>query len=270
MIPADLLVHVPGCGDGRPPRAVQVLPGGFGRNEVLRVDTADGRFVWRRRLDVLDRPGALALTELTAHRLAAEAHLAPAIIAAAPDGRWILMDYIDAPPWREDELYSPGGIQRLGRQLALLHALVIPDALPTADALGMARGYLARIEARDPAAAAAREPLLARLQSLSIELEAAGQRRVLVHGDLMVSNLLGPQPRMVDWEYAQAADPTWDCACLLSYYPFLKPRLPLLLASAGLDVAADGPRFALQQERFVLLNRLWGEAYPPPGRAPAG
>jgi aminoglycoside phosphotransferase (APT) family kinase protein len=270
MIPAELFVHIPGCSDGHPPRAVQVLPGGFGRNEVLRIDTAEGRFVWRRRLDALDRPGALALTELTAHRLAAKAQLAPAIVAAASDGRWILMDYVDAPPWRDEELYSPGGIQRLGGQLARLHALAIPDALPTADAVGMARGYLARIAARDPAAVAVWEPMLERLQSLSTELEAAGQRRVLVHGDLMASNLLGPQPLMVDWEYAQVADPTWDCACLLSYYPFLQSRLALLLASAGLDIAAYGPRLALQQERFVLLNRLWSEAYPPPGRAPAG
>jgi thiamine kinase-like enzyme len=179
------------------------------------------------------------------------------------------MDYIDAPPWRDEELYSPGGIQRLGGQLARLHALAVPDTVPTADALGMARGYLARLAARDAAAAATREPMLERLQVLSTELEVLGQRRVLVHGDLMVSNLLGPQPQLVDWEYAQAADPTWDCACLLSYYPFLQSRLALLLASAGLDVA-DGPRLALQQERFVLLNRLWSEAYPPPGRAPAG
>src|SRR5690606_42046116 len=57
--------------DGRPPQAIHPLPGGEGRNEVLRIDTAEGRFVWRRRLPPVDRPGAAAGTELAAHRLAA-------------------------------------------------------------------------------------------------------------------------------------------------------------------------------------------------------
>jgi hypothetical protein len=62
MIPAHVLALVPGCENARPPLAVTPLQGGEGRNEVLRIDTPEGRFVWRRRLPPVDRPGAAART----------------------------------------------------------------------------------------------------------------------------------------------------------------------------------------------------------------
>jgi aminoglycoside phosphotransferase (APT) family kinase protein len=76
------------------------------------------------------------------------------------------------------------------------------------------------------------------------------------HGDLAVTNLLGDEPLLVDWEYTQLADPTWDLACLLGYYPGLDAVAPRLLASYGLK-PGDLDRLALQRERFELLNRLW-------------
>ena len=265
MIPPDVLARVPGCDGTRPPLAVQALPGGFGRNEVLRIDTALGRFVLRRRLGPLDRPGALALTELIVHRTAAAAGLAPGILAAASDGSWLLMEFVAAPLWTEAELRSPDGVERLGGWLAALHSLPLPDDVPVADAPAMASGYLAQVRGRDPVAATVLEPDVARVQHLTRELDGFVRRRVLAHGDLLVSNMLGPQPLLVDWEYAQIADPTWDCACLLSYYPFLETRLPRLLASAGLDDRDDRAHLDLQRERFDLLNRLWERAYPAHG-----
>src|SRR5690606_9032656 len=88
MIPPHVLAQVPGCANANPPLAIVPLPGGEGRNEVLRIDTTEGRFVWRRRLPPVDRPGAAARTELAAHRLAAAAGLAPAILRAAADASW--------------------------------------------------------------------------------------------------------------------------------------------------------------------------------------
>ena len=95
-------------------------------------------------------------------------------------------------------------------------------------------------------------------------------QRVLAHGDLMVSNLLGPLPLLVDWEYAQAAHPAWDFACLLSYYPWLETRLAPLLAWAGLHEGEGRERFRLELERFRLLNRLWERAYSEAGQGSAG
>lgn len=270
MIPPEPLALVPGCEQGRPPLAVDALPGGFGRNEVLRIDTLQGRFVWRRRLGPLDRPGALARAELAAHRCAAAAGLAPGVVSAAADGSWILMEYVDAAPWNEGSLQDDHALQRLGRRLAILHSLSLPAAVGAADALAMAAGYLAVGGSRDPAGAAALQPLAGEVRRMTEELAAGAQRGVLVHGDLTASNLLGPLPVLVDWEYAQAADPGWDLACLLSYYPFLQSRLDPLLAGAGLEGAEDRARIELQRRRFVLLNRLWGFAYPVPGSVQAG
>src|SRR5690606_19248787 len=121
-----VLALVPGCIDGRAPLAVTPLPGGEGRNEVLRIDTTEGRFVWRRRLPPVDRPGAAARTELAAHRLAADRGLAPPVIRAAADGSWILMEYVDAPAWTAERICSAEGAQQLGHRLAELHAIRHP------------------------------------------------------------------------------------------------------------------------------------------------
>jgi aminoglycoside phosphotransferase (APT) family kinase protein len=261
VIPAGLLERIPGCHDGAPPLAVEPLPGGQGRNMVVRVETSAGRFVLRHRLAPVNRPGALALTELRAHRLAAAAGLAPPILDAAADGSWILMAYVDAPPWLPAELYSQRGLARLGGLLRKLHALAVPAGLPVADAPAMAEGYVARLRQRDPMGAEALRPLVEQVRRLS-EVLATSARRVLVHGDLAASNILGSAPCLVDWEYAQTADPGWDFACLLTYYPSLEPRLEPLLAAAGIEDAGARERFRLERERFGLLNRLWNLAYP--------
>lgn len=263
MIPAHVLAQVPGCANGFPPLAVVALPGGEGRNEVLRIDTTEGRFVWRRRLPPVDRPGAAARTELAAHHLAAAAGLAPAVLRAAADGSWILMEYIDAPAWTEEHICSPAGAEQLGRRLAALHAIATPAGVPAADAPAMARGYVARLQQRDPAAAASLQPLAQRVEQIDREMAPLEPSPVLVHGDLMASNLLGPEPLLVDWEYAQAADPSWDWACLLSYYPALERWMNRLLTAAGADSGPCRERLRLQRERFGLLNRLWQRAYPP-------
>lgn len=261
MIPPHLLSRIPECSEAEPPLAVEPLPGGQGRNMVVRVETRAGRFVLRQRLAPVNRPGALALTELRAHALAAAAGLAPQILDAAADGSWILMEHVDAPTWTSAQLEAQRGAERLGACLRKLHALAIPADLPVADAPAMARGYVERLARRDPVSARALQPLVEQVRRLSAVL-APTARRVLVHGDLAASNIIGVAPLLVDWEYAQAADPGWDFACLLSYYPALEARLEPLLDAAGIGDAAGRERLRLERERFGLLNRLWDHAYP--------
>lgn len=263
MIPAHVLMQVPGCADGRAPLAVVPLPGGEGRNEVMRIDTTEGRFVWRRRLPPVNRPGSQAQAELAAHRHAAAAGYAPAVLRAAPDGSWMLMEYLEDRPWSEADLTDAVAVERLGERLAGLHALSPPDGVTPADAAAMAQGYVERLRQRDPRATREIEPLLRRVQELGAELADLDRRRALVHGDLSVGNLLGEMPWLVDWEYAQATHPSWDWACLLCYYPRLEAHLDRLLGPAGADTAGNRALLALQRERFGLLNRLWARAYPP-------
>jgi thiamine kinase len=256
VIPAALLARVPGCANGRPPLDVQPLPGGRGCNQVLRVETAQGRFVWRQRFEPADRPGSRAIDELRAQRVAAAAGIAPAILDAHPQGHWLLMEYIDAPAWTPDALHTQAAAERLGQQLARLHALPVPVEIPPVDAGAMAGHYLERLAAVDADEARELAPLRARVQSLGQRLSGLGLPLVLNHGDLAAGNLLGEAPWLVDWEYTQVAEPGWDLACLLTYYPGMARFLPQLLADSGL---AQGIHAALdlQRERFELLNRLW-------------
>lgn len=255
---SDALALLPAGSAGAQPR-VTVLPGGAGRNRVLRIDTGSGRFVWRHRQPPVNRPGSRALTELTAHHAAAAAGLAPAILGSAYDASWILMAHVEGAPWRDATLDEPLHLQRLGEQLAKLHALSVPPDLPEADAPAMARGYQEQLAARNSEGGA--EALVERVEALTTELQQLGERPALVHGDLMTANMLGKAPLLVDWEYAQAADPTWDCACLLAYYPRLERHLPLLLASMGLTGPPARARLVLQRERFALLTGLWDRVY---------
>ncbi len=256
MIPAEVLACIPGCEAGRPPLDVQPLPGGRGCNQVLRVDTSQGRFVWRQRHAPIDRPGSRAADELLAQRTAAAAGFAPALIAAHPQGQWLLMEFVDAPHWTSERLQTPRGVEVLGQRLAGLHALAAPEGLREVDAAGIARGYLAQLAPVAPREAIDLDPLLARIEALGRRLSSNGTGLVLNHGDLAATNMLGDLPLLVDWEYTQLADPTWDLACLLGYYPGLDALGPRLLASYGLK-PGERDRLALQRERFELLNRLW-------------
>ena len=256
MIPAELLAHIPGGASGRPVRDVRLLAGGGQLNRCIAVTTDEGRFVLRLRVAPGDRPGAAPVQELRCHLAAASLGIAPGIAASAPDGAWIVMDYVDAPAWRSEDLQAPGRLESLGRQLAVLHD-VSPLGVQSLDIRAIVEGQATNILQRNPAGAEGLRRLQARAQSLSDEIAHHKIRTVLCHGDLSAANFLGPQPMMVDWEYAQRADPVYDVACLMSYYPALEPLLDRLLGAAALDDAASRERLGLYRQLFDVFNSLW-------------
>ncbi len=263
-VPPELVTRVPGCERGEAAHSVQALAGGRGVNNVWRVRTSVGDFVLRLRHGPVDRPGSFSRFELASHRLAAAAGLAPRVVDAAPDGRWLVMDYVDAPAWSEAQLVSAAGIDTLGSTLRRLHALECPVTLPRMDICGIARAYLEQIAKYGPEHAGQAAIECAAIEQESRDLEGLSARAVLNHGDLMAANLLGPGPGagpvLVDWEYAQRADPTWDLACLLAYYPGLQQRLDRLLGASGLSTVEDRQILSLQLRLFSRFNRLWQHA----------
>jgi aminoglycoside phosphotransferase (APT) family kinase protein len=86
------------------------------------------------------------------------------------------------------------------------------------------------------------------------------------HGDLNASNVIGPVPMLVDWEYAQLADPVYDLACLSVYYPGLRLRGGELLGTAGITDANGAVRLRLHAQLFDSLNRLWEQSVLHGGR----
>lgn len=259
MIDPAVLACVPGCEDGRPPLAQRPLPGGRGCNDIRYLATDAGRFVLRTRLAPLHRPGADPLRELACHRAAAAADLAPPVLAAAPDGAWILMEWLDGRLWCETDLEDTAAIDHLGHSLARLHGLAVPVGVAAFDPQAYALAQQSRIEDQWPRRAEEAARLVELLQRAAAEV-GSGAPAAICHGDLQMSNCIGDPLRFVDWEYAQIADPAYDLACLLTYYPQLEPHVPRLLDAAGLGPGARA-RLAAQRHLFSLLNRFWALAH---------
>jgi thiamine kinase len=257
VIPASVLRRIPGCAHGEAPLSVQLLLGGRNVNRNLRIDTRAGRFVLRRRIWEGPRPGADSLREVACHCAAAAAGVAPAVLDTATDGSWILMDYIDGGMWTPMQLQAAEGLRALGARLQRLHAIMPPKGLAAFDPVSIATGQAQTILERDPAAAGEVDALVARARQLAVDCAAFAVTPVTTHGDLNVGNLIGPVPMLVDWEYAQLADPVYDLACLSVYYPALRLRGGELLGAAGITDTNGAVRLRLHAELFDSLNRLW-------------
>ena len=260
MIATDILRRIPGCEEGRPLLSVQGLAGGRGCNQIWCVESPQGKFVLRIRGAPIDRPGSFAQHELLAHRIAADAGLAPALVDSAEDGHWLLMEHIAADPWSAAWMQFPERLAALGSRLQQLHALQQPAGIPRVNTLEIAQGYCRLVLLRAPSESSDMEAALREVEQILSELDGAARRVALNHGDLQAANLIGPRPMLVDWEYAQWTDPTWDVACLMEYYPELQARLDELLAACGLGSPADRQILSLQQRLFRLLNSLWQNA----------
>jgi len=131
--------------------------------------------------------------------------------------------------------------------------------MQTMDAAAIARQQLHVITSTGREAGEATE-LAQRACQLADIVRACGTPVCINHGDLQLSNLIGIQPILIDWEYAQIAAPTYDIACLMTYYPALRPLLVELLAAAGLTRAEDLELLELEEQLFSCLNRLWSIA----------
>jgi aminoglycoside phosphotransferase (APT) family kinase protein len=260
VIPASVLRRIPGCARGEAPQRVELLHGGRKVNCNLLIDTRAGRFVLRQRIWEGPRPGADSLRELACHRTAAAAGVAPAVLDAAADGSWILMDYVEGWMWTPPRLQAPEGLRTLGACLERLHATTPAPGLATFHPVSIATGQAHAILERDPAAAEQVGTLVARTQQLAVDCAAFAVTPVTTHGDLDASNLIGPVPMLVDWEYAQLADPVYDLACLAIYYPGLRRRGGELLRVAGITDANATVRLRLHAELFDCLNSLWKQA----------
>ena len=260
VIPASVLRRIPGCARGEAPLSVRPLHGGRNVNRNLRIDTRLGRFVLRQRIRVGPRPGADPLREVACHRAAAAAGVAPAVLDAAPDGSWILMEYVEGGMWTPQRLQAPEGLRSLGACLQRLHAITPPKGLAAFDPVSIATEQAQAILERDPAAAAQVNALVARTRQLAVDCAAFTVTPVTTHGDLNARNLIGPVPMLVDWEYAQLADPVYDLACLSTYYPGLRLREGDLLGMGGITHADGAVRLRLHAQLFDSLNKLWEQA----------
>ena len=122
------------------------------------------------------------------------------------------------------------------------------------------RHHAARAIEANPGEAEHLTDLVGRAESILAASNAGGARTPsIIHNDLHHSNLIGSGHRLclVDWEYAAVADPLYDLACLLAYYPQAEPHSVRLLEVTGLAAGASVDELADIAWVYVLLSYLW-------------
>jgi aminoglycoside phosphotransferase (APT) family kinase protein len=234
-----------------------VMPGGRQVNLCLALEDAPGDTTVLRIRRGPALPGADFARELACHRRAADAGLAPSIRAADAEEGWILMDHLAGVPWTQATLRDAAALSRLCDRLRRLHEIEPPDFAPASD--------LALLRANCDVLAAHGEPdaatLMQRGAELTAQLDLMPRRPpALCHGDPDVANFLGAAPMLIDFEYAQVADPTYDLALLLSYYPSLVEQRGRLEAAMGLDDALSRRRLPLQLELCQIVGGAWARS----------
>ncbi|MFH7563862.1 phosphotransferase [Oceanimonas smirnovii] len=177
------------------------LTGGL-TNRCFHLATGQGQFWLRLGCEQPARLGINRHHELTAHRIAANAGLAPIIRFAYPEAGILILDWLNEPDWRTE----PGSTGVLMRQAARLHGLA-PPALPALELSERVRFYTKQLTHiphwLTPVLSAFCRPAL-----------NPHFTPVLCHCDLTAGNLMGQRPWLLDWEYAALADPAFELAVI--------------------------------------------------------
>lgn len=187
----------------------------------------------------LAAPGSPALldvvTESRAMLAAAEAGLAPAVVALDAEWGTLLTEYRPAPPWTTEQAREPANIERAAALMRRLHA--VPVELPVFAAERIASGYLERLAAG--AVAAAAEPRALQWADELVARAREHDRRyaptAFCHHDLYAANILDDgELALVDFEYAVRATPLLDLASYAAMNGLrLESRRALLAAYGG-------------------------------------
>jgi thiamine kinase len=256
LIPASALAYVPGCEAGARPDAIALLHGGT-VNTSFRVDTRAGQFVLRLNDAASEHLGVNHEREAQLQRAAALSGLAPPLIYADTAHGFMISKYINGRAWEAADFARPEALRWLGARLRALHGIAAPDVAPF-DIGVILHDYCTRLAAAAPAEGALLARLLQQSEATLALCAAGGRRATVVHNDLHHSNLIeADRLYFIDWEYAAVADPIFDLACVLAYYPDAEPHAQVLLDAAGLAEAASTGALVAASSLFVLLSFLW-------------
>jgi aminoglycoside phosphotransferase (APT) family kinase protein len=258
--PPAALALVPGLEQGGSPQFLRRLLGGQ-VNETWHIATGVGQFTLRLDGPLARRPGVDRERELRLHTVAAAAGLAPRIVRAAPEAQALVCEFLAGRSWSDRDFQDARSLARLGERLATLHALAPPPQprMPF-DPHALAARYLeqARSLGASDSAAPGTDTVLQQLRQAMATIEAASVPPGIVHGDLPHGNVLeNAQLWLLDWEYAQFADPIYDIACILAQVPLAGRLQRRLLAAAGLGRPQDVARLPAAVHVYRVLTWAW-------------
>lgn len=258
LIAQDVLIHVPGFASGRTTARASKLYGGT-VNTSFRVETSAGRFVVR-----LHDAQALALgadheREAQLHAAAAAAGLAPALVHVDPSHRFMIMEYVAGDLWTSQDFSRPDRLQQLGGTLHTLHSIAPPVVAPF-DVWAVIERQYQRLKPVSEEAA----DFAALMRRAADALPASGTQlraKAFVHNDLHHSNLIGLERLyLLDWEYAAVADPLFDVACILAYYPQAADHAEALLDATRLADVATAEMLRETTWLWMLVSYFWYRA----------
>jgi aminoglycoside phosphotransferase (APT) family kinase protein len=246
------LTHVPGYLPGRPDVAITRLAGGS-VNHSYRVSTPAGEYVLRLSPQtdawlVTDRK-----VERELHARAAAEGIAPRIVHADEQDRWLITEFIEGRLWSAADFAAADSLALLAQTLRRLHGLQAP-ARGRFDLLSALGAYVQRIRPAD-----------ARLQTYLEEAARAwpasgapDRRATIVHHDLHASNVIETRCglMLIDWECAAVSDPLLDVACVLSYYEPARSFASMFLERVGLP-GVSAPQLQAAVWLFDLHTWLW-------------
>jgi len=239
-------VQLRALGGGFNARSFLVVGGG--RRHVLRLPVA-GSVAW---LDLA--------TEARAMRAAAEADLAPAVIAVDVEAGLLLTDYRSTLS-TEGLVQQSTSIVLIARLLRDLHRLQVE--LPVYSIDHFTSTYLAAL-AKTPTHVPSEEEKrwAGELTQLGRDFDTSYVPTAFCHNDLVAANILidGAAARLIDFEYAGRGTPLLDLASLAAMNDFAATQKRLLLSEYyGTAAAAPTLRDLDNAVRMVrLLAYFWG------------
>jgi thiamine kinase len=226
-------------------------------NSVYRVRSDLGLFVVRVNAPAAELLGINRAREPVLHSAASRVGLAPLIVHADPHERFLICEYVEGNSYREDDMADPAHLKQLAGWLRSLHAIAPPN-LSTFDPLNLLQRHCERIARAEPGDAPRLHSWFQKAQGVLNACGSGERAPAIVHNDLHHSNLIqADRLYAVDWEYAAVADPLFDLACLLAYYPSAAPHAGLLLAESGFESTATRDLLSQLTWLFVLLSYLW-------------
>lgn len=211
-----------------------------GRPHVLRIDTPHAQTLG------LDRE-----LEYRVQRRAADAGLAPAIVAAEPAAGWVVYEYLPGRALVPGDLADRKTLEAIAALLRAVHAL--PVAGRTLSVTAAASRYAAVVEADRQLLPFARGCV-----EVVVESPPADDVRCC-HNDIVAGNLISNgRLRLIDWEYACDNEPLFDLASLAGYHDLDERAVTILLgAYAGGHDRAMRERLERQRRLFDALQWLW-------------
>jgi thiamine kinase len=255
LIAPSVLARVPGCEHGREPQRTTLLRGGK-LNKTFRVDSSAGSFVVRLNDASGTTLGVNHTREARLHRAAGMGGVAPELLYADEAGHFMIARYVPGGTWEAADFERTERLRVLGARLRALHA-IDPPAVEPLDLGALVREHCAILGDALPAERKILERVRGRAEHALARCAKESRSPTIVHGDLYHANLIeGERLYLIDWEYATVADPIFDLACVLAYYPAAEPYAQELLVASDL---ADRPLSLLRQASlvYVALSFLW-------------